>query len=87
MITRIMIYEMISNTLSALTMGYACGAFASVLQIALFYIIVELPMAVKFPIAPFISVGVAGIFTMVMGARHGTSLLYNKQISQILKGQ
>ena len=78
MITRIMVYEMISNTLAALTMGYASGAFVSSLQIALFYLIVELPLSVKFPVAPFVSVGITGVFTMIVGAKYGTSLLYNK---------
>ena len=77
---------MIANTLAALTMGYISGFSISILQVAQFHIIVELPLTVDLPKLPFIAVAVFGLCTMIMGAKYGTSLLYSKQISQILKG-
>ena len=87
MITRVMVYEMVSNSLASLTMGYLTGTFVSVLQMALFYLITELPLKIQFPVKPFLSVGLAGVITMYLGAKFGTQILFQKQISQILKGQ
>jgi len=48
-ITSIIVYELISTTMAAITLGYICGIIVSVLSIAIFHIIVELPMKVELP--------------------------------------
>ncbi len=43
-ITRVMVYELVSNTLSAMTLGLISGIIVSCLSIAQFYTLVELPL-------------------------------------------
>lgn len=45
-ITRVMVYELIANTASAMTLGFGCGVIVSCLSIASFYTLVELPLSV-----------------------------------------
>lgn len=45
-ITRIMIFELVSNTLSAMTLGFTSGILVSVLAIAQFHVTVELPCSI-----------------------------------------
>lgn len=85
-ITRILTYEMISNTLSAVTLGYLSGVFVSVLSIAQFYILVELPLSIELPYRNMIILGAAALISMVVGARYGTASFQKKNISSILKG-
>ena len=85
-ITRVMVYEMCSNTMSALTLGYFSGISVSILTIAQFHIIVELPLSIDLPTKSILGVGCFTVFSMIMGAKYGTSILYSKNISSILKG-
>lgn len=85
-ITRILCFEMISNTLSAMTLGYGSGILVSVLSIAQFYILVELPLSITFPKRNMLILGVGAIFSMIIGAKYGTSAFQRKNISSILKG-
>lgn len=85
-ITRILCYEMISNTLSAMTLGYTSGIFVSVLSIAQFYILVELPLTIELPRTQMIILGVGAIISMIAGGRFGTMSFSKKNISSILKG-
>ena len=48
------VYELVATTLAAITLGYVCGITVSVLSIAIFHIIVELPMSVTLPIPTLI---------------------------------
>lgn len=83
---RVIVYELIATTLSAITLGYVCGIVVSVLSIAIFHIIVELPMKVNLPTTLLIQVFVFAIASMIAGARYGTSVLFKKNIAGILKG-
>jgi ABC-type antimicrobial peptide transport system permease subunit len=85
-ITRILCFEMISNTLSAMTLGYGSGILVSLLSIAQFYILVELPLSITFPKRNMLIVGVGAILSMIIGAKYGTSAFQRKNISSILKG-
>lgn len=49
-ITRVMVYELVSNTLSAMTLGYFSGIIVSILAIAQFHTLVELPLRVDLPV-------------------------------------
>ncbi len=49
-ITSVIVYELVATTLAAITLGYICGIIVSLLSIAIFHIIVELPMKVELPI-------------------------------------
>ena len=82
-----MTVEMVSNTMSAILLGYASGIIVSLLTVAQFHIFIELPLTLQLPVAPLIAVGIAATVSMVLGARIGTSMLYGKTISSILKGQ
>ncbi len=86
-IRKLMMIEMIANTLSAILLGYFSGIAVSLLTVAQFHIFVELPVEFSLPLAPLLMVGGASIFSMVAGARLGTNILYGKSISSILKGQ
>lgn len=86
MITRVMVYEMVSNTLASLTLGFFAGITVTVLTVAQLHLVVELPFSVSLPIKPYIGVCSLAIFSMVMGGKYGTSVLYSKNISQTLKG-
>ena len=85
-ITRILTFEMISNTLSAMTLGYASGIIVSVLSIAQFYILVELPLKITLPWWHMGVLGAGAILSMIAGARYGTAAFQKKNISSILKG-
>lgn len=86
MITRIMVYELISNTLSAMTIGYSSGILVSILAIAQFHVTVELPLQVNLPQGMLLAVGICAIGSLVLGAKYGTVTLYKKNIASILKG-
>lgn len=86
MITRIMVYELISNTLSAMTIGYSSGILVSILAIAQFHVTVELPLQVNLPQGMLMAVGICAIGSLVLGAKYGTVTLYKKNIASILKG-
>lgn len=86
MITRIMVYELISNTLSAMTIGYSSGILVSILAIAQFHVTVELPLQVNLPQGMLMAVGICAIGSLVLGAKYGTTTLYKKNIASILKG-
>ena len=45
-ITRVMIYELIANTLSAMTLGYISGVIVSCIAIAQFHTFAELPIKI-----------------------------------------
>lgn len=49
-ITRLLVYELMANTLSSITLGFCSGFLVSILAISLFYIIVELPFKLALPI-------------------------------------
>jgi hypothetical protein len=82
-----MTIEMVSNTMSAVLIGYGSGLFVSLLTVAQFHIFIELPIELTLPVSPLIGVAVAATFSMILGAKIGTSILYGKTISSILKGQ
>ena len=82
-----MMIEMVANTLAAILLGYFAGIMVSLLTVAQFHIFVELPITFQLPLMPLFSVGAAGIFSMIAGAKFGTAILYGKSISSILKGQ
>ena len=63
---------MISNTLSAMTLGYTSGILVSVLAIAQFYILVELPLSIELPRKNMLIVGMGAILSMIVGGRYGT---------------
>ena len=85
-IMRVIVYELVSTTLSAITLGYVCGIIVSVLSIAIFHIIVELPMKVNLPTTLLIQLFFFAIASMIAGAKYGTSVLFKKNIAGILKG-
>ena len=85
-ITRVMIFELISNTLSAMTLGYISGIVVSCLAIAQFYVTVELPVEIALPYPTMIVVGVCAILSLILGAKYGTSALFSRNIASILKG-
>ena len=85
-ITRVMVYELVSNTLSAMTLGYGAGIIVSCLSIAQFYILVELPFKVSLPYTTMWVVGGCAILSLMAGAKFGTSALFSRNIASILKG-
>jgi len=82
-----MIFELVSNTLSAMTLGFTSGILVSVLAIAQFHVTVELPCSIQLPTVTLAIVFGCSILSLVAGARYGTQALYNKNIASILKGQ
>lgn len=86
-ITRVMVHEMVSNTISAMILGYSSGILISLLSIAQFHIIVELPISIELPLTTMAIVGVSALVSLFFGAKYGTSILYQKNIASILKGQ
>merc|ERR1719336_1384471 len=50
-ITSVIVYELIATTMAAITLGHICGIIVSVLSVAIFHIIVELPMKLELPVA------------------------------------
>jgi len=81
-----MVYELVSNTLSAMTLGYGSGVLVSCLAIAQFYTLVELPLKVSLPFGTMGIVGVCAILSLAAGAKFGTSALFSRNIASILKG-
>jgi hypothetical protein len=81
-----MIYELISNTLSAMTLGYTSGIIVSCLAIAQFYVTVELPVRINLPYSTMVVVGICAILSLILGAKYGTSALFSRNIASILKG-
>jgi ABC-type antimicrobial peptide transport system permease subunit len=77
-ITRILTYEMISNTLSAMTLGYVSGIIVSVLSIAQFHILVEMPLSITLPWWHMAVLGAGAILSMITGARYGTAAFQKK---------
>lgn len=86
-ITSVIVYELIATTMAAITLGYVCGIIVSVLSVAIFHIIVELPMKLELPVAALFQIFVFAIASMIIGARYGTAILFKKNIAGILKGQ
>ena len=80
------VYELIATTMAAITLGYVCGIIVSLLSIAIFHIIVELPMKVELPVNTLIQIFVFAIGSMIIGAKYGTSILFKNNIAKILKG-
>lgn len=85
-ITKVMIYELISNTLSAITLGYISGIFVSCLSIALWHILTELPITIELPYNTMVVVGLCAILSLIFGAKYGTHELFSRNIASILKG-
>ena len=85
-ITRVMVYELVSNTLSAVTLGYISGSATSVLAIAQMHTIAEIPLVVKLPYNTMAVVFVYGMLSLALGAKYGTSELFSRNIASILKG-
>ena len=85
-ITRVMVYELISNTLSAMTLCYLSGLIVSVLAIAQFHTLVELPLKVELPYNTMVVVGICALLSLIAGAKYGTSELFSRNIASILKG-
>ena len=85
-ITSVIVYELIATTMAAITLGYICGIIVSVLSIAIFHIIVELPMKVELPVNTLIQIFIFAIASMIVGAKYGTSILFKNNIAKILKG-
>jgi ABC-type lipoprotein release transport system permease subunit len=85
-ITRVMIYELIANTLSAMTLGYISGVVVSCIAIAQFYTFAELPIRVSLPLYTFVIVGISAFVSLVVGAKFGTKILFLRNIASILKG-
>jgi hypothetical protein len=67
-----MVFELVANTLSAMTIGYATGVLVSVLALAQAHILVELPLQVKLPYDQIIILGILILVSLVFGARFGT---------------
>lgn len=86
-INRVMVYELASNTLSAITLGYGSGICVSMLSIAQFHITIELPLTIRLPYQTMIVVGAAALISLVMGTHYGTKILYQRSIANILKGK
>jgi len=88
-ITRVMIYELISNTFAAMFFGFAVGMAVSVLTIAQFHIVVELPLVYSwsmFPLHQMMATLICATVSLYIGARYGTQILYDKNIATTLKG-
>lgn len=85
-ITRVMIYELVSNTLSAMTLGYSSGIIVSCIAIAQFHTLVELPLKFTLPLQTFVIVGICAVMSLIAGGKFGTSALFQRNIASILKG-
>jgi len=85
-ITSVIVYELVATTLAAITLGYVCGIIVSVLSIAIFHIIVELPMKIELPWKTLVQIFIFAVCSMIAGARYGTAILFKKNIAGILKG-
>jgi len=85
-ITRVMVYELISNTLSAITLGFITGTIVAALSIAQFYTMVELPLRLLLPTTTMAIVGICAVISLVAGSIYGTTELFSRNIASILKG-
>ena len=85
-ITSVIVYELIATTMAAITLGYVVGIIVSMLSIAIFHIIVELPMKVQLPWMQLVQIFVFAIVSMIAGAKYGTTVLFRNNIAKILKG-
>jgi predicted lysophospholipase L1 biosynthesis ABC-type transport system permease subunit len=85
-IIRVMVYELVSNTISAMTLGYISGIVVSVLAIAQFHTLVELPLRITFPYGTMAIVGACALTSLAFGSKFGTSELFSRNIASILKG-
>ena len=81
-----MIYELIASTLAAMVLGFSAGVIVSLLGIAQFHIIVELPMQAELPWMTIAVVFFFSILSLIAGGRYGTSILFQRSIASILKG-
>ena len=85
-ILRVMVYELVANTISAMALGLVEGILVSCLSIASFYTFVELPLTVELPYTTIAIVNVCAIVSLVAGAKFGTKTLFSRNIASILKG-
>lgn len=85
-IVRIMVYELVSNTVSAMTMGYISGVTVSILAIAQFHTLAELPLQVQLPYSTMVAVGLCALTSLALGSNYGTAELFSRNIASILKG-
>ena len=80
-ISRVMIYELIANTLAAMVLGLISGCLVSVLAIRLFYTIVELPFEVELPLQTMTVLFLFTLSSLFFGAKYGTRAVYGKNIA------
>lgn len=80
-IMRVMIYELVSNTLSAMTLGYICGIVVSVFAIAQFHTLVELPLRIRLPMGTICVVGMCALLSLIAGSKYGTQELFARNIA------
>ena len=80
-ISRVMIYELIANTLAAMVLGLMSGIIVSILAIRLFYTIVELPFEVELPLQTMAILFLFTLMSLFLGAKYGTSAVYSKNIA------
>ena len=85
-ITKVMVYELTVSTLAAMLLGFASGVAVSILAVATFHIIVELPLQVELPLATMAVVFIFSLMSLVAGGRYGASTLFKRNIASILKG-
>ena len=75
-ITRLMIYESISNNLSSIILGFIIGLVIAVSLISQFLLFLELPFKLVLPLKLFSLVAFLSLATMALGAYIGTRSLY-----------
>ena len=85
-ITKVMVYELMVSTLAAMLLGFVSGVVVSILAVATFHIIVELPLQVELPLSTMGVVFVFSLMSLVAGGRYGASTLFKRNIASILKG-
>lgn len=85
-VTRVIIYEMIANTLSAMTLGYFSGVIVASITIAQYYTFAELPFKLELPYVMMFTIGVFALASLAFGTRIGTNILRNRSIATILQG-
>lgn len=85
-ILRVMIYELVSNTLSAVTLGYIAGIVTSILAIAQIFTYTDMPLHIDLPYTTMEIVFVCGLLSLYIGAKYGTTEIWTRSIASILKG-
>merc|ERR1712038_656942 len=85
-IAKVMIYELVASTLAAMVLGFSAGIIVSLLNMAQFHIIVELPMQAELPWMTIVVVLLFSVLSLIIGGRYGTSILFQRNIASILKG-